>query len=245
MPFRDRVPEEVLTIATRLLGSGQTSLAKFLMIAAADDDPSLSTEDIGGFFDHFLRRVRWERDLHFMTKTTIDTLDYSGSGWNAGSKVIMACRGDVQRELGREKPSWRGHHSSINKMQVARPGVLALEVGGFADYASAAAEIADLAQYLESEDLADWPLILLVDDADFVAAHLDNFLWVAFTRANPSHDLHGVGSFIEHKHWGCTGPLIIDARIKPHHAPPLIEDPAVSQRVDTLFARDAELGKWG
>ena len=64
---------------------------------------------------------------------------------------------------------------------------------------------------------------------------LNNFLWVTFTRSNPSHDIYGVNSFTENKHWGCKGSLIIDARIKPHHAPPLIRDEAVEKRVDKLL----------
>ena len=65
-------------------------------------------------------------------------------------------------------------------------------------------------------------MIVLCDDPQFLAATLNNFLWVTFTRANPSHDVHGVDAFVEHKHWGCRGPLIVDARKKPHHAPELI-----------------------
>ncbi len=86
------------------------------------------------------------------------------------------------------------------------------------------------------EALAGLPLVLLVDDAEFTARTQNNWLWVAFTRSNPAADVHGVGAFIQQKHWGCTGPLLIDARIKPQHAPPLEEDPAVSKRVDALAA---------
>lgn len=241
MPFRERVPEEILTIANRILGSGQTSLAKFLMIAAEDDDPKLDTHDIGHFFDHFLKRVDWTRDLHFMTKTTIDTLDYSGSGWNAGSKVIMACRGDELRKLGKEIPSLDAVSSMVRKVTVSRPGILALEIKDFVDYPTAAEEIGELSNALNHVNLEEFPLVLLVDDSQFTAATLNNFLWVTFTRANPSHDLYGVQSFVEHKHWGCKGPLIIDARIKSHHAPPLVEDPKVSAKVDKLFSKGGEL----
>ena len=79
-------------------------------------------------------------------------------------------------------------------------------------------------------------LIVLVDDSQFVAESLRNFLWVTFTRTNPAADIHGIDSFTENKHWGCRGPLVIDARLKPHHAPPLVEDPEVSRRVDALAA---------
>jgi 4-hydroxy-3-polyprenylbenzoate decarboxylase len=89
-------------------------------------------------------------------------------------------------------------------------------------------------------DFQHIPLILLVDDAAFTAANVNNFVWSVFTRANPSHDLHGIGATTEHKHWGCRT-LVIDARIKPHHAPPLIVDKKVSERVDKLFAKGGEL----
>jgi 4-hydroxy-3-polyprenylbenzoate decarboxylase len=92
--------------------------------------------------------------------------------------------------------------------------------------------------------LAGFPLIVVVDDADFAARSLANFLWVTFTRANPAADIHGVGEFTERKHWGCTGPLLIDSRIKPHHAPPLVEDPEVAKRIDALAARGGPLARF-
>jgi 4-hydroxy-3-polyprenylbenzoate decarboxylase len=83
---------------------------------------------------------------------------------------------------------------------------------------------------------ASFPLIVIVDDSEFTARTLNNFLWVTFTRSNPALDVYGAGASIRCKHWGCEGPLVIDARIKPHHAPPLMEDPAVEKRVDALGA---------
>ena len=93
--------------------------------------------------------------------------------------------------------------------------------------------MAELTHALARESLDEIPLFVLVDDGELATRGLNDFLWVTFTRSNPSHDVHGVGSFVEHKHWGCRT-LVIDARSKPHHAPPLVEDPAVSRRVDTL-----------
>ena len=85
------------------------------------------------------------------------------------------------------------------------------------------------------------PFIVLCDDSSFTAQTLNNFLWVAFTRCNPSHDIHGIASFTQNKHWGCRGPLIIDARVKPHHAPLLERDAAVEKRVDRLFQKSGSL----
>jgi len=241
MPFREKVPEEILTIANRVLGSGQTSLAKFLIICADEDDPNLNTHDIGNYFDHFLSRVDWTRDLHFHTKTTIDTLDYSGSGWNSGSKVIMACRGPKRVDLKTEKPTNLNFPDFVQSVSVARPGVLGFTTKPFTNYANAAVEIEELTKHLEKVDLTGFPLIVLTEDDDFLAQTLNNFVWVTFTRSNPSHDIYGVNSSIEHKHWGCKGPLIIDARIKKHHAPVLEKDPAVVAKVDKLFAKGGEL----
>ena len=78
-------------------------------------------------------------------------------------------------------------------------------------------------------------------DYKFVSEKLNNFLWVTFTRSNPSHDIAGLNSFVENKHWGCKGPLFIDARIKPHHAPPLEKDAETERKIDRLFLKGGSL----
>ena len=94
-----------------------------------------------------------------------------------------------------------------------------------------------LAEFLEEpESLARFPLIVVVDDAEFTAKSWDNFLWVTFTRSDPATDIYGVGTFTHCKHWGCRDSLIIDARLKTYHAPPLEDDPEVEKRVDALGA---------
>ncbi len=100
------------------------------------------------------------------------------------------------------------------------------------------------ADYRTGDSINRFPLVVIVDDADFTSRTLNNLLWVVFTRSNPAADIYGIESFTEHKHWGCHGSLIIDARIKPHHAPPLIEDPEVSKRIDALAARGGKLAKY-
>jgi 4-hydroxy-3-polyprenylbenzoate decarboxylase len=99
-----RRPQELLTQANAILGQGQLSLAKYLFIVAREDALRLDVHDIPAFFRHVLERVDWRRDLHFQTRTTIDTLDYSGSGLNEGSKVVIAAAGDVRRTLPIEVP---------------------------------------------------------------------------------------------------------------------------------------------
>ena len=92
-----RKPQELLTIANHILGTGQMSLAKYLFICDEDNAHNVNNEK--EYFTLFLERVDWKRDLHFQTKTTIDTLDYSGDGLNEGSKVVIAAAGDLVRAL--------------------------------------------------------------------------------------------------------------------------------------------------
>lgn len=236
--LKERKPQEILTIANHILGSNQLSLAKYLFICAQEDDPSLHTHDIAKFLLHMLERIDTTRDLHFYTNTTIDTLDYSGSDLNAGSKVAIAAAGEKRRELWKEIPASFSVPRPFGAFKLALPGVVAVEAPAYGSEAEAAAQLGILNDHLKNESLEGLPLIVLCDDAGFTAANINNFVWVTFTRSNPSHDIHGINSFIRHKHWGCNGPVIIDARIKPHHAPPLIPDPAVEKRVD-------EMGKKG
>jgi 4-hydroxy-3-polyprenylbenzoate decarboxylase len=226
VPYAEqRKPRELLTCANAILGQGQLSLAKYLFIVAKEDDPHLDVHDIPAFFRHVLERVDWRTDLHFQTCTTIDTLDYSGSGLNEGSKLVIAVAGKSRRKLGTQlRGDWQLPAGGRDP-RVAMPGVIV------AGLSSSAPPIAD-----DWRGFEEFPLVVLVDDPSFAAQSLNNFLWVTFTRSNPAADIHGVGEFTNQKHWGCIGPLIIDARIKPHHAPPLIEDPDVTRRVDALGA---------
>ena len=239
VPFaKTRRPQELLTIANAILGQGQLSLAKYLFIAATEDAPDLEIHHIADFFRHMLERVDWERDLHFHTRTTIDTLDYSGDGLNAGSKVVIAAAWPSRRTLPTEVPAGVSLPNGFADVRICLPGVVAISTPRFEKQSGDIEPSVQRFCEAVSRDhpLNAFPLIVLVDDAEFTARTLNNWLWVTFTRSNPAADIHGIGSFTQQKHWGCRGSLIIDARIKPHHAPPLIEDPAITKRVDALGA---------
>ena len=92
--------------------------------------------------------------------------------------------------------------------------------------------------------ISRFPLVLLVDDSEFTARSLNNFLWTVFTRSNPAVDIDGIDASIQDKHWGCDGSLVIDARVKSHHAPPLIENPEISKRVDAMATKGGPLAKY-
>ena len=235
--IKERKPQEILTIANHILGTGQMSLAKYLFITAQEDG-SPPAHNIPEFLMFALERVDWSRDLHFQTNTTIDTLDYSGSGMNSGSKVVIAAAGEKKRELGIQVSNLQ-LPEGFSDPKVVLPGILSIKAKKYSGAESASGDISDLTSHIS--DLNNFPLIILCDDSDFLSAHLNNFLWVTFTRSNPAADIYGVNSFTENKHWGCRGSLIIDARSKPHHAPVLEKDPLVEKRVDAFGEKGRSL----
>lgn len=237
-------PAELLTIANHILGTGQLSLAKFLFITAEVEKP-LSVYRVEEFFIHVLERIDLRRDVHFYTNTTMDTLDYSGTALNAGSKVVFAAYGEKKRELCTDVPGELKNLNGFENAKLVMPGIVALQTinNGRWTREKAKKEIQNLNEQLVAYNskLETCPFIILCDDTDFLSANLKNFLWATFTRCNPSHDINGVDEFIENKHWGCNGSLIIDARIKPHHAPALEKVPEIEKRVDKLFDKGGSL----
>ncbi len=231
-------PQELLTQAHAILGQGQLSLAKYLLIVNHHDDPGLDIHNVAAFLRHLLERADWRRDLHFQTRTTIDTLDYSGAGINEGSKLIVAAVGPSRRPLPAELPAGVTLPEGFRQPRMALPGIVVVEAPPVvADRSVADAEQARFCSEVDARNpLCACPWIVLVDDSDMASRSLDNFLWTAFTKSDPARDIDGVDSFTHDKHWGCDGPLVIDARSKPHHAPPLVEDADVTRRVDALGA---------
>ena len=235
-------PAELLTIANHVLGTGQLSLAKFLFIAA-DDTNQLKAHHVLDFMKFVLERINLQRDIHFYTNTTIDTLDYSGTGLNTGSKVVLAAYGEPIRTLATEVPSILNELTGFEQPKLVMPGVIAIKTKGFTNYETVKEEMnmLNLQLYEALDQLQQVAIMVVCDDAEFVAANMRNYLWVTYTRCNPSHDMHGIKASVVNKHWGCEGPLVIDARIKPHHAPPVEKDPTVEKRIDRLFEKGGSL----
>ncbi|MEY4332953.1 MAG: hypothetical protein RLZZ196_1691 [Bacteroidota bacterium] len=233
-------PAELLTIANHILGTGQLSLAKFLFITGSDTE-NIDAQDTLSFMTYLLERINFARDIHFYTNTTMDTLDYSGTGINSGSKVVLAAYGNKIRELSNQVPAVFNGLQGFGAVGLAMPGVVCISAPAYTSAQEAAAEVNVLNAQLVNTTLEGVAIIVLCDDAGFTAQTLNNYLWVTYTRSNPSHDIYGIDSFTQNKHWGCNGPLVIDARIKPHHAPVLIKDEVVEKKVDRLFEKGGSL----
>ena len=229
--LQNKKPAEILTIANHILGTGQLSLAQFVFITA-DDTNQISTHQVPAYLKFLLERIDLASDIHFYTKTTMDTLDYSGENLNAGSKVVIAAYGDVKRSLANTVPN--EIHQLNTNAKLVLPGIIALD--------AALINTKGLQEKLKGQGanlLNELGVVMLIltENPIWMAEEINNFLWACFTRTNPSHDMEGVDSFIDQKHWGANGPLIFDATIKKHHAPPVEKNAAIEKRVDTILAK--------
>jgi 4-hydroxy-3-polyprenylbenzoate decarboxylase len=184
------------------------------------------------YFEYILSRLDLGNDIHFYTKTTMDTLDYSGEGLNAGSKVVIAAYGDVKRTLANTVPQ-RLLNLNIDASLVM-PGVIAVNASAMNTSTLQSALLGQGEALLMQEGVV---MMILTEDPKWMASDLNNFLWAAFTRTNPSHDIEAIDAFTINKHWGAKGPLVFDATIKPHHAPPVLKDAAVEKRVDAILEK--------
>lgn len=246
--LKHKIPAEILTQANRILGTGQLSLAKYLFIAAEQNNGP-DCHEVERFFEHVFERIDLHRDFHFYTKTSIDTLDYSGEGLNEGSKLVVAVGTEKVRELDSTLPSIFNECALISEPVLLMKGVVAFKTKVFYNYSDTHQEMHELKNWFKSKLHLLQGIVQLVvyDDHNFsTSSHpFRDYLWVTYTRSNPSHDVYGVGEFIENKHWGCSGPMLIDARKKPHHAPELKKDPEIEKRIERFFKKGASLEKWG
>ena len=174
VPYRPTdQPQELLTQANAVLGQGQMSLAKYLWIIDQACDPSLDVNDIESFFERCLERVDWRRDLHFQTRTTIDTLDYSGSGFNSGSKLVVAAAGPKIRTLPCELDSSIRLPDNFSNPNICLPGVVVVNGPAWTPDANSSRIVMEdfCSSFSTADTINKFPLIVVADDAAFLCQH--------------------------------------------------------------------------
>jgi len=243
----EQEPLELLKTAHAILGFNQASLTKYLLIAAQEDETQnhkIDVNNVAGFFSHILERIDFSRDLHFETCTSIDTLDYTGSKINHGSKLTIAAAGPVRRKLRHDPNDLKGLNiPGVQAANIPMPGAIILECDAYdentRDTLIQQIEAAlDYWQYREN-----YPWITLVDSAPILdhslnTTKLSDFLWLTFTRSNPAKDVFGFKANIQDKHWRCNAPIIIDARIKPHHQKALCITKEISHQAQQILSEE-------
>lgn len=216
---RERYGREALVSGFRILGEGQLSLTKFLLLTDTPQD----LKDFPRLLEHVLARFRPETDLFVFSNVSMDTLDYTSGKVNEGSKAIMLGLGDAIRTLPRE---FRGTLPSyVSRAEVFCGGCLVLEGASYAEDETLAMRVA------ADEAFNEWPLVVLHDKAD-VARSSANFLWATWTRFEPASDIYAADTTVHRHHLVYKAPIVIDARTKPGFPDELIVRPDIAALVD-------------
>lgn len=222
----DRYPREAFACGLRVLGEGQLSLTKFLIVTDGDIDIT----DFGRLWTHCLERVQWERDLFVFANVSQDTLDYTGPSVNKGSKAMLMGLGrDKLRELptdfSGELPA--GCHKPVAYL----PGTLVFQGVPYEEDNELARKIA------ESGKFGGWQVVVCVDNSRAATFSMQEFLWTLFTRFEPAADIHGSAQQVKRFHVGLEPPIVIDCRMKPWYTEVLEVDEPTRRKVDEKFQR--------
>jgi len=217
---RQRYRREAMTSAFRILGEGQLSLTKFLLVT----DRQVDLKDFPRTLEHILERTQPETDLYVFSNVSMDTLDYTGPEVNLGSKGVLLGLGDPVRALPGEFSAFELPPGVAGVRPFCR-GCLVVGGPGYTDEPEAGSRIAAHPAF------ADWPLVVLTDDPARAAASPINFLWATFTRFEPAADIHAARVGVKRHHLSYTPPIVIDARMKPPYPDELFCDPETGELV--------------
>ena len=215
-----RYRREAMASAFRILGEGQLSLTKFLLVTDRDVD----LRNFPGTLEHILERTRPETDLYVFSNLSMDTLDYTGPEVNLGSKGVLLGLGDPVRDLPREF-SVSELPKGVGEVRPFCAGCLVVGGPSFAEEPGAASRLAVHPAF------AEWPLVILTDEPTRAVASTINFLWTTFTRFEPAADIHASRTEVTRHHLSYALPLVIDARMKPPYPDELFCDPETAELV--------------
>jgi UbiD family decarboxylase len=217
---RQRYRREAMATAFRILGEGQLSLTKFLLVT----DRSVDLRDFRRTLEHVLERTRPETDLYLFSNVSMDTLDYTGPEVNLGSKGVLLGLGEPVRTLPREFLATE-LPPGVGEVRVFCGGCVVVGGPTFADDPEMPVRLAAHPAF------AEWPLVVLSDDPVRAAASPINFLWTTFTRFEPAADIHAARTEVRRNHLAYTAPIVVDARMKPPYPDELFCDPEIADLV--------------
>jgi 4-hydroxybenzoate decarboxylase subunit C len=223
---RERYPKEAFMAAMRILGEGQLSLTKFLMVT----DTPLPLRHFRPFLVHVLERADFASDLFVFSPVSQDTLDYSSGRMNEGSKAILMGLGDKRFHL-QTAPQSDLKNPAFRNQKVFAPGVLVVEGPKWQEKNSAPAQL------LTEPAVQPFRIVCLVDDAAECVQDEQSFLWTVFTRFEPAADIHSNEQRLERFHVQLSAPIVLDCRMKPWYPPILEPLPETVARVDALWPK--------
>jgi UbiD family decarboxylase len=217
---KQRYAREAMASAFRILGEGQLSLTKFLLVT----DDHVDLKNFQATLEHVLARTHPETDLYVFANLSMDTLDYSGPEVNKGSKGVWLGLGRAVRDLPREFVA-SDLPAGVRDVRVFCGGCLVVGGPSYGDDPQAAGRLAAHPAF------AGWQLVVLSDEPARAVRSDMNFLWTTFTRFEPAADLYAAGTRVVRNHLSYSAPVVIDARMKPWYPKELSCRPDVARKV--------------
>ncbi|MDH3359318.1 MAG: UbiD family decarboxylase [Desulfobulbaceae bacterium] len=222
----DRYPREAFASGLRILGEGQLSLTKFLIVTDGDFDVA----DFKKLWVHVLERIDWQQDLYVLANVSQDTLDYTGPSVNKGSKAMMMGLGKEPKRVLPE--NFHGDlPPGVADPRVFLPGTLVVQGKSYSEDKDLPAQLAAW------KGLGDWPVVLLVDDSRAATENLQEFLWSFFTRFEPAADIYSAKTGMNRFHVGLEVPIVFDCRMKPWYPHVLEVDDETRRLVDGKISK--------
>jgi UbiD family decarboxylase len=202
---KQRYEREAMASAFRILGEGQLSLTKFVLLT----DRLVDLKDFRATLEHVLARTNPQTDLYVFSNLSMDTLDYTGPAVNEGSKGVWLGLGDPVRELPRTFAPSAAPPPDVTEVRVFCGGCLVVGARPYSEDSQAASRIA------RHPAFSGWPLVVVSDEPARATRSVTNFLWTTFTRFEPAADIHAAGQRVVRHHISYDAPVVIDARMKP------------------------------
>lgn len=230
---KDRYPREALTTALRILGEGQLSLSKILMVT----DRDCNVKNFRELFQIILERIDFERDLFILSNISQDTLDYTGPKVNEGSKAIFLGLGEKKRDLPRE---FNGTlPTGFEDPVVFCPGALCVKGPAYDESVGVRFIEPNHAPTIlaQHKGLVNWPMVFLLDDAKEAVKSPEDFIWHVFTRFEPAADVYAKDTHVNRFHIGLTPPIVIDCRLKPWYPGVLVSDPDIIKKATRILEK--------
>ena len=222
---KQRYKREAMASAFRILGEGQLSLTKFILLT----DRLVDLKDFRATLEHVLARTNPQTDLYVFSNLSMDTLDYTGPVVNEGSKGVWLGLGDPIRELPRQFAPLVPPPSDVTGVRVYCGGCLVVGTRSFADDRDAPSRVAAHPAF------AGWPLIIVSDEPERATRSDMNFLWTTFTRFEPAADIHAASQRVMRHHISYEPPIVIDARMKPWYPKEVTCDPITAATVTSRW----------
>jgi UbiD family decarboxylase len=223
---KERYPREAFMAGLRILGEGQLSLTKFLLVT----DALLSLQQFRPLLTHILERADFASDLFVFSHVSQDTLDYTSGRVNEGSKAVLMGIGEKRFVLQAARKA-ELKNPLFRDQKIYTPGVLVVEGPAWQKHESAAQQL------LDEEAIQPFRIVCLVDNAADCVRSDESFLWTVFTRFEPAADIHAKQSNLERFHVQLSAPIVIDCRLKPWY-PPIVQPlPETVARVDVLWPK--------